>query len=136
VEALARRCAECCSKHQLAPVRGLALVFGDQMFCADGDLALLLLFGLICSDPDTELPEVIDRRINELKTSSEPLRVFGPLVELFPAVRSDTDPRGFIGALAMVDKLLELGFVSREETRPDDLVLQTPLVALSKPYFY
>jgi hypothetical protein len=136
VETLARMCAECCSKHQLAPVRGLALIFGDLMFCADGDLALLLLFGLIRSDPDTELSEVIERRINELKTSSEPLLVFGPLVELFPDVRSSANPRGFIGALALVDKLLALGFVSRCSARPDNLVLHSPLVPLSKPYFY
>jgi hypothetical protein len=136
VKTLAEMCADCCSKHGLSPVRGLALIFGDRMFCADGDLALLLLFGLIRSDPGTELPEVIERRIDELKTSSKPLLVFGPLVELFPAVRSSADPRGFIGALALVDKLLALGFVSRCSARPDDLVLHSPLVPLSKPYFY
>lgn len=136
VETLARMCAECCSKHQLAPAKRLALVFGDRMFCTDGDLALLLLLGLTDYDPVRELPDTLDRHINELKTSSMPLRIFGPLVHLFPAVRKHADPRGFIDARVLVDKLLALGFVSSNETKPDDLVLQSPLVNLSKPYFY
>jgi hypothetical protein len=133
---------ECMGEHY--ELLTLALVFevpgeADHVFRCNGNVARLLMLGLINCDPDTATLGDIEDRLEAVKTADQQLRVYGPLFELFPRFhRGVNAPRRFVYARTLVALLRELDFVPPCDAEvPGELRLRSPYEdGKNKPFFY